>query len=286
MKASTIVLGCRNVDAGEAAKRQILRSGSAASPAVYVWPIEMADYASVKAFAERMKRELPRCDALVANAGISTNGYHAAEGLERTLTVNVVSTFLLAVLALPLLQETAQANNVETHLTIVGSNVHCFADDSQLQRYAAGERFQRLSDKKEADMAGRYFSSKLIVMLCVRELALRNSESKASVIINCPSPGWCKTALFRQDDGGFMARTMLRLIGRTAEVGGRTLTSAIAAGPETHGQYVSECRVKPASVFVQSEDGRRVQREIWEELVNIIRGIAPEALSGIDEKAE
>ena len=48
---------------------------------------------------------------------------------------------------------------------------------------------------------------------------------------------------------------MLRFIGRPAEVGARTLPSAIAAGPESHGQYLSECRVKRASVFVKSRKG-------------------------------
>lgn len=59
---------------------------------------------------------------------------------------------------------------------------------------------------------------------------------------------------------------MLRLIGRTGEVGARTLVSAITAGPETHGEYLSESRAKNASVWVRSDEGKRVQKEIWSEL--------------------
>lgn len=263
--ATRLVLGCRNMEAGEAAKRRVvIESQSNSSLVVSVWHVDMADYSSVVAFARRMQGELPRCDALLANAGISTNDFSLAEGLERTLTINVVSTFLLSMLALPLLGRTAEASNTQMHLTIVGSNVHYFVDPSQLQALPAGKRFAELSRKSEADMGARYFLSKLIVMQCAQEFAARSAKisekSKPRVIINCPSPGWCKTALFRQDDGGFMGRNTLRLIGRTAEVGARTLTSAIITGPETHGRYVSECRPKPASVFLRSPEGLQLQR--------------------------
>ncbi|QIW97078.1 hypothetical protein AMS68_002596 [Peltaster fructicola] len=265
--ASTIILGCRNITKGEAAKKNIPHDEKTT---IHVWQIDMADFSSVKAFAERLST-LPRLDAVLANAGISTNQYSVAESFESTLTVNVISTFLLALLVLPQLRSQAQ----QTHLTIVGSNVHCFADHTQLQHPPQGEVFTTLSDKQQADMAARYFLSKLMVMLCVQELASRTDSNK--VVVNCPSPGWCKTELFRQDDGGFMGRNMLKLIGRTPEEGARCLTSAITAGKDTHGQYLSECRVKPASVFVRSSEGQQLQRTLFKELLQVIERIAPGA---------
>ncbi|KAM0704951.1 hypothetical protein Q7P35_007738 [Cladosporium inversicolor] len=128
-----------------------------------------------------------------------------------------------------------------------------------------GQMLSSLSDEKLADMNGRCFLSKLLVQLCVRKLAARTPISERpvgvpSVIINCPSPGWCKTPLFRQDDGGAIGRNMLRLIGRTGEVRARTLVTAITAGPETHGEYLSESQVKNASVWVRSVEGKRFRR--------------------------
>lgn len=257
---------------------------------MHVWQMNMASYASVNAFAERLRTELPRIDALIANAGISTNAYRAAEGLESTMTVNVISTFLLAFLVLPQLKRTASQSKTVSHLTIVGSNVHAFASPDPLQHAPEAKIFQRLSDPKLADMAGRYFLSKLIVMLCVRQMAQVISEEaekdiskEATVIINCPSPGWCKTELFREDDGGFWGRNMLKLIGREAEVGARTLTSAIAASRESHGQYLSECQVKRASLFVRSGEGRLVQQRVWNELVETIETISPRAIRNLKE---
>jgi retinol dehydrogenase-12 len=239
----------------------------------------MASYDSVKDFSKRISEELPRLDAVVANAGISTNEYHAAEGLESTLTVNVVSTFLMALLVLPKLEQTATQIGSPTHFTVTGSVVHCFAADQQLQEPSPGRVFKTLSDEGHADMAARYFLSKLVVIQCIRQLALRIPKRPGSkgpmVIVNCPNPGWCKTGLFRQDDGGFWGRNLLKAIGRTGEVGARTLTSAIAAGDNTHGQYLSECQVKPASAFVRSYQGRQVETKVWKELLELLDSVSP-----------
>lgn len=68
---------------------------------------------------------------------------------------------------------------------------------------------------------------------------------------------------------------MLKLMGRTSEEGARTLTSAIAAGDETHGQYLSECQVKPASAFIRSSEGQQVQARIWAEMLDRLETISP-----------
>ncbi|KAK4501934.1 hypothetical protein PRZ48_007744 [Zasmidium cellare] len=278
LNVSNLILGCRSVDKGEAAKEKLLTRSKSTS--VQVWKVDMADYGSVKSFANKLNKDLPRLDALLVNAGISTNEYHVAERLEQTLTVNVVSSFLLCFLALSKLSQTAAETGEASHLTIVGSLVHCFADHQQIVRPPAGKIFATLSDKSQADMAARYFLSKLIVLLCVQEMSKQMSRSKEksgkdAVIFNCPNPGWCKTELFRQDDGGAFARNLLRLIGRTPEAGARTLTSAIAADVSTHGHYLSECQVKPASVWVRSQEGQAVQSKVWKELIDQLNTIEP-----------
>ena len=59
--------------------------------------------------------------------------YTAVAGNESTITVNVVSTFLLALLVLPKLQETARLFNVIPTLTIVSSDVHYFTSVGTLR---------------------------------------------------------------------------------------------------------------------------------------------------------
>jgi NAD(P)-dependent dehydrogenase (short-subunit alcohol dehydrogenase family) len=73
---------------------------------VEVWELNLNSYASVKAFAERAKG-LERLDVVVENAAVFKFDYATAEDNEQSVTVNVVCTFLLALLLLPKLRETA-----------------------------------------------------------------------------------------------------------------------------------------------------------------------------------
>ena len=74
----------------------------------------------MKDFAKKVQ-SLDRVNAIVENASIALDTYTVSEGLETTLTVNVVSTFLLAVLVYPKLQDTAKKLGTKTNLEIVGS---------------------------------------------------------------------------------------------------------------------------------------------------------------------
>ena len=75
----------------------------------------------------------------------------------------------------------------------------------------------------------------------------------------------------------FAQMAALKVIGRTPEAGARCLTSAIVAGPETHGQYLSEGQVKRMSVWTRSEEGHMVGKKIWAELLDLCERIAPGA---------
>jgi retinol dehydrogenase-12 len=73
---------------------------------VEVWELDLNSYASVKAFAGRAKG-LERLDVVVENAAVFKFDYATAEDNEQSVTVNVVCTFLHALLLLPKLRETA-----------------------------------------------------------------------------------------------------------------------------------------------------------------------------------
>ncbi|KAL6402706.1 hypothetical protein AUP68_14039 [Ilyonectria robusta] len=62
---------------------------------------------------------------------------------------------------------------------------------------------------------------------------------------------------------------------RTTEVGGRTLVHSADAGEESHGQYMSGCRVKEPSAFVRSKEGAEVQERVHKELIGILETIQP-----------
>jgi NAD(P)-dependent dehydrogenase (short-subunit alcohol dehydrogenase family) len=150
----------------------------------------LASFQSVKDFAARAKKELSRVDVLLENAGIATRTYSLAEDNERTITVNVVSTFLLAFLMFPKLKETAQKFNSRPVLTIITSGVHAWTDLPE-KSAANGQIFKTLNDKETANMAIRYPVSKLLEVLVVREIAEKAPSKSFPITVNCVDPGFC-----------------------------------------------------------------------------------------------
>ena len=278
LNASHLILACRNIEKGEQARKKIVTSNETSRRGkVEVCELDMSSYDSVIAFGDRM-RSLSRLDAFIANAGIDVNHWESFEENESTLTVNVISTLFVAMLALPKLRETSESQRKPSHLTFTGSVVHIFAKEKYISQPQPGYIFKKLNDESTADMADRYNLSKLLLLLCVRQLASkidREERRSASVIVNFVNPGWCKTDLFRTNDGGIGGRVGLHLIGRTAEEGSRTIVYGIVANKDTHGKYLSECRIKPESTFVRSKASGEVEKRVWSELVEILEKIKP-----------
>jgi NAD(P)-dependent dehydrogenase (short-subunit alcohol dehydrogenase family) len=279
MNISSLILACRNIKKGEAAKAAIVEeAGCKGRTTVEVWELDLANYQSVQAFGQRVRSQLPCLDGFIANAGVEMTQFELAEGLEVTLTVNVISTILLAIEVLPKLKESSKKNGGPTTLTIVGSMVHALAPDEQLEEPSTDmDTFEALSDPKTSDMPMRYNLSKLMVHQCCAELAQRVSSSE--VIVNWVNPGWCATELARFKDPPMSQRMLFAIMGRTAEQGSRTLVHAVLAGKESHGCYLSECQIKPQSTFMRSERGLLIQKRLWKELMARIEGTSSKMAS-------
>lgn len=151
LRAAKVILGVRNLDKGETA-RQSIEESTQCRGIVEVWQLDLSSYESVKQFATRVEK-LNRLDAIVENAGMTTRKYVQTEDNESTITTNVVSTFLLALLVLPKLRESATKYNIIPRLSIVSSDVHGWTD---LPERRKANIFQTLNDRETADMAGRY----------------------------------------------------------------------------------------------------------------------------------
>ncbi|TVY39467.1 Short chain dehydrogenase [Lachnellula occidentalis] len=216
MNVSHLILACRSPEKGETARQEILASSRLSSPGkVYVWQLDMAEHSSVLAFGKRINN-LTRLDSFIANAGIDAAQFVRAEGHESTLTVNVISTLLVAMLVISRLRESSKELGKPSHLVFTGSVVHVNAKHSHLCKPKQGQMFKNLDDENMADMANRYPLSKLVLLLGFRKLAEEISRSEpepgqTSVISNFVHPGYCKTDLFKSNDGGIGGRLLLLL---------------------------------------------------------------------------
>ncbi len=296
LNAAKVILAVRNTSKGEAAKKSIEESTGRLG-VVEVWPLDLSSYESVKQFTARASKELKRIDVLLENAGMMVTKFEITEEDESTVTTNVVSTFLLGLLLLPKLRETAQRYNVTPRLTVVSSDLHFV---TAFHERNANNIFEALSDKENANMgerlmhperfpsiaslltpSNRYATTKLLEILLVRQISSRITSpatKRVPVIVNTLTPGACRSDFFREEQN-FLARTTMaiakRLLARTAEVGSRTLVAAASGGEETAGKYMADSVVSYESPFVLSEEGERVGEKVWRELMEKLERIQP-----------
>lgn len=272
--AEKVILAVRNVPSGEEAKQSIEET-TGRKDVCEVWKIDLASYASVIEFAERASK-LPRLDIVVENAAIIPPQPDIAEGHELSMTVNVISTMLLAFLLWPKLNETAKKfPDIRPCLSIVVSDIHSFASFRERKE---SNIFAALDDTKKINASERYATTKLIEILLIREFASR-IPTNSRVVINMHNPGLCHSELGR--NAGFALWLMKKVAARSTEVGSRTLVAGAAGGPESHGAYMTDGKVAndALSSFVRSKEGEKTQKQLWKELSDILEKVKPGVMS-------
>ena len=146
--ASKVILGCRSTSKGKKVKLEVESSLGCCPDIIEVWEVDIESPPSIKGFVDQANK-LPRLDVLINNAGIQTLEYQAAYGTEKTVAVNVIGTFLLALQLIPKLKETAKAYRVTPHMTFLGSALY---DAAKYPQQDGNDLFAWLSDKAHVNM--------------------------------------------------------------------------------------------------------------------------------------
>lgn len=136
LSAGKVILAVRSLEKGNEAKARI-EADTGIQGVAEIWTVDLGSYESVKGFVKKLST-LERLDVMIENASVAMVDETFEEGLETSLTVNVVSTFLMATLILSKLQETGKKFGGLPHLVIVGSN--------------AGFRLEGVLEKIEGDV--------------------------------------------------------------------------------------------------------------------------------------
>ena len=204
------------------------------------------------------------------------------DGLESDLQVNTLAPALLSLLLLPNLRRAASSANLSNapkpHLTFVSSGLYEMAKFPE-RKLGAGGILAALNDPNKYKQSDRYPTTKVIGLFWMRELASRVPSSE--VTINAVNPGFCKTDLTGNVKGiqSYVMSFAGWAIGRSALEGGRCLVDAATVqGPETHGKYVSELKVKEESSLLRGAEGKGLQGRLWEETIALLK-----KYGGVDE---
>ncbi|KAJ7504305.1 hypothetical protein B0H11DRAFT_1981586 [Mycena galericulata] len=281
LNPAQLILAVRDLKKGDAAKENIIaQTGFAGS--LEVWELDMAEFESVKKFAERANSTLERLDGAVLNAGINVLKWGLTpDGWERTLQINALSTGLLGVLLLPLLQATTRlpaphpnASQLLPHLTFTGSTIMYIAEFAQK---SAPKILQAMNDEFQSNLFDRYHTTKLFDLFLARKIAALPQAQ--GVVVNAVCPGLCSSELARDIEIPAFIIYILSLLAWTTTKGSLNMLYALLT-PTGPGEFVSCCRVREPPSWSRSPEGLRVQEQVWSEMLEVWKEVSPE-LSGI-----
>jgi NAD(P)-dependent dehydrogenase (short-subunit alcohol dehydrogenase family) len=198
-KGAAVVMACRDPGRGEQARAEVMAAAPDAE--VLLERLDLADLASVRAFAAKVAGERERVDLLINNAGVmGTPRQETADGFELQLGTNHLGHFALTGLLLDSVLA-APAGRVVT----VTSPMHRVGriDFGDLQRERGYNRWLA------------YGQSKLANLLFARELQARLAKAGAGTVSVAAHPGYAATHLQSTGPGaggGLMSRVWTRLL--------------------------------------------------------------------------
>jgi len=239
----TVVMLCRNVSAAEIVREEIIRQVPRAT--VHVVHCDLASLASVREGAGAVRRDYPRIDLLINNAGmVSTRHRMSEDGFELTFATNHLGPFLLTALLRDALGKAARIVNVASRAHIRGRI-----------------DFDRITNARAPFSAtAAYAQSKLANILFTFALARRLSGT--GICVNCLHPGVVATNLLPR--WLRLIKPLLNPVILDAERGART-TLYLALSQEAEGvtgRYFDEHQnPQPASPLASNVE---LQESLWE----------------------
>ena len=289
---SRLILAVRDPKKGKAARKSLLAGlgKEDKQPLVEVWQLDLESYGSAVAFVEKAKKtEGLKIDFAILNAGVVKSKFEINKetGHEVTVQTNWLSTGLLAMLLVPVLQlqyNSAGSTGAVPVVTIVGSEVAQWAKMKEGKKAVQEHKsvVEALDNKKNFDPSDRYYASKLLLLFFFREFASRletpgTRGSSNDVVINNVNPGFCYGSdLHRDVDGvfGTILGVVKRIMGRSTPLGARTLAhAAVVASAESHGKYLSDGKITAFADYPLTLAGRAMQKQLWEEMAKEFKAI-------------
>lgn len=182
---ATVVLACRNTDAADAARQDLLRTAPTAR--IEVVHLDVSDLASVRACADELRAGYPVIDILVNNAGVMHQSRQlTVDGFEGDLGTNFLGPFALTGLLLDRMLASSAGR-----IIAVSSKTH------RSGRIA----FDDLQLEKSFTQAVAYTQSKLAQLMVMYELQRRLESMGSPAISLAAHPGGSRTSILREQSG-------------------------------------------------------------------------------------
>jgi NAD(P)-dependent dehydrogenase (short-subunit alcohol dehydrogenase family) len=240
-----LVLVCRNRERGDELVREIQRGGNSEAELMIA---DLESQAQIRKLAADFLATKKPLHVLINNAGVfNMKRELTSDGLEEVFAVNHLAYFILTLLLLERIKESAPARIIN-----IASDLH----------KRATLKFDDLGGERSYGGMSSYGQSKLANIVFTYELARRLAG--AGVTVNCVHPGGVATNLAKNN--GALATVAWKLIGvfmKSPEDGARTQIY-LASSPEVEGvtgKYFIDSKEAPSSA--ESHDAN-VAKRLWE----------------------
>lgn len=263
LRGAHVIIGARNVEAGKAARDDIVEETKGAR--VDVLQLDLSSMESVKKFANDFQALNLPLNILINNAGVMFCPFKLSEdGIEMHFATNHVGHFLLTNLLLDKMKKTAEETGVEGRVVNVSSLAHLII-------YDEGIRFKGINDENGYSDKKAYGQSKLANILHANELSRRLKEEGANVTANSVHPGCIMTNLMRYSMN--LMRVFKFLSGflwKNVPQGAAT-TCYVALHPDlkgASGKYFADCNELNPSSIAQDKD---LAMKLWEFSTGLVK---------------
>ena len=221
-KGATVIIAARNVDKGKAAA---IKLGDQAR----FEALDLADLASVAAFAERLTGRGQGVDILVNNAGLAAPPRRATtrDGFEIQLGTNFLGHFALTARLLPLLRKVSSPRVVSVSSIFHKGTIN----------------FDDLMSESRYSPVKSYSQSKLAVLIFARELQRRSDAEGWGLLSVAAHPGVAATDLTKSRPGqpvlwfNWIGELLNPILGQSAAQGALAILFAATAGAAEPGGY-------------------------------------------------
>ncbi|MBW6532894.1 SDR family oxidoreductase [Sphingomonas sp. RRHST34] len=224
-------------------------------------PLDLAEFGSIAAFADRLGRQRQSLDILINNAGIMVPPRRrtTADGVELQFGTNYLGHFALTAHLLPLLRAGVQSRVVSLSSVAAPAGAINFDDLNAVTRYRP---------------MPVYSQSKLACLIFAFELQRRSDAGAWGITSIASHPGISRTDLLHNGPGRWsvhgMARSFLPFLFQPVAQGALpTLYAATSPNALAGGYYgpdgLGELRGSPAAVKVPPQAlDERVAARLWE----------------------
>jgi NAD(P)-dependent dehydrogenase (short-subunit alcohol dehydrogenase family) len=296
--AKKLIITARDAKRGQNAKSvlQDVARAAKSSTQIEVLSLSMSSTEGVKSFVKEIESNHADLDTAILNAGtLQTKWTTTAEGYEETIQVNTISTVLLAVLLLPVLEKSSTLKQ-PAHLTFVSSGTALRVKASDFSAFAEADVLNALSEEKAWSGAqAQYSRSKLLLEYGVRHIAnlpsLRYDTGELKVIVNSTCPGMCKSDLGRQFKTNIFISIavwiLCNIVARTTEAGARIYVSAVNRGADSQGQLWKDDKYYTGGELgemIGTPQGNKLGDKTWKDLAGIVQKADPNVGSTIANK--